>query len=114
MIRVLFWILVAVGLGAFFFGASHQKTMTPEEARRFWGSVVTLVGLSVAFLCTFYLLWSLKSRVIVGPGAVWARGRVFGRDSQPGWYWSVFAIYAALLLCYGFMAYKTCREIFVG
>ena len=110
--RVLFWVLVAVGLGAFFFGAAHQRNMTPEESRLFWGSVVTLIGVSVAFLCGYYLIFSLKKRVIVGPGRF--RGRVVERDLEPIRYWCTFTFYMVIFFLYAGLAFKTCRGLFAG
>jgi hypothetical protein len=109
MIRILFWILVAVGLGTFFFVSSRQKTMTADENALFFGSIITGIFFVVACLLIFYSCWALKRRVIIAFGRI--RGKVFLRDSQPFGYWSTVLFYFVLAISFLTGAYIRGRDL---
>ena len=89
MVRVLFWIVVAIGLGAFFFVGSRQKSMTDEENALFWGSVTVGIFFVIAFGTAFYLFLAYKKGVIARPSR-FGPAIFFSRDSEPLKYWEWF------------------------
>jgi hypothetical protein len=102
MMRIIFWILVAVGLCAFFFAASHQNTMTLDENTLFWGSIGFGIMAIMAGFAAFMLFncWKKQIAIMIG---YYGSPRVYPRDSQPFRYWSVMLFYLVWFLFNSFV-----------
>lgn len=92
MIRTLFWILVAVGLGAFFFAASRQKNMTTDENTLLWGLIGCGFVVIFASGAAFMLFYCWKKRVAIMVGR-YGSTKTCSRDIQPFGYWCVMLFY---------------------
>jgi biotin transporter BioY len=97
MMRIIFWILVASGLAAFFFGASRQRIMSVEENTLLWGSIVCGVMAIFAFGSGYMVYYCWKKRVAALVGKYGA-SRIYARDSEPSRYWLIVLFYFLVFL----------------
>jgi hypothetical protein len=98
MIRIIFWIFVALFLAAFFWGASASKNWTEQENAQFWTGVVCFVWTLVAGGLAYLLFYCWKKRAVPNPARYGFEMRAFSRDSEPFHYWSVMIFYSLFLI----------------
>jgi uncharacterized membrane protein YjgN (DUF898 family) len=103
MKRILFWFLVAVGLGAFFFAAAHQGSMTNDENTVLWGSLCSGLMVILAFGSIFAWFYFWKKRFAIMVGRYGGR-KAHSRDSEPFAYWSIMFFYLLAFLCFSSVA----------
>jgi hypothetical protein len=107
MFRILFWILVVLGLAAFFGIAATHRHMTPDQMTLFFGSVVLVcfAALSSGIFYLFYRGW--RTGVVIPIGYYGnPSGKTYSRDSQPAKYWIYMIIYFLWSLAYVYFIFR--------
>jgi hypothetical protein len=105
MIRILFWIFVALFLAAFFWGASASQQWPDAKRMLFWTIIEDIVITAMAGGLSYFLFLCWKKRKVVIAGK-YGGGKVFLRDEEPVYYWSVMSAYglATILLIFCLIA----------
>jgi hypothetical protein len=93
MFRILFWTLVAAGLGGFFWFAANSKHMTADQNQLVWTLIVDLVIIAFTAYGIGMLVYGFKTRSVIMAGGHPAKARAFSRETQPIRYWLVMAFY---------------------
>jgi hypothetical protein len=107
MFRIVFWILVILGLAAFFGIAATHRHMTPDQITLFFGSVVLIcfAALSSGIFYLFYRGW--RTGVVIPIGKYGNRtGRTFSRNLQPVKYWIYMILYFLWSLAYVYIIFR--------
>ena len=108
MFRMLFWVLVVLGLAAFFWIPATHRHMTPDQMTLFFGSVVLVcfAALSSGIFYLFYRGW--RTGVVIPIGRYGNRsGRTFSRNSEPVRYWFYMILYFIWSLAYIYVISRT-------
>lgn len=98
MFRILFWTLVAAGLGGFFWFAANSEHMTVDRNLLVWTLAVDLV--MIVFTCygIGMLVYAARKGSVILAGKY--GGKAFSRDTQPIRFWLVIAFYVCWIsLC---------------
>jgi hypothetical protein len=102
MKRILFWILVAIFVGVFFFVVSHPESLTANQSTVLWTSIVTVgvVVVSLIIICSFaYAIFDMLKKG-VAPVPIKYCNMVYSRDSQPLVYWTLVLFWVVLFFFY--------------
>ena len=104
MLRKLFWILLAAGVGAVIWFSANSRHMTASQNLLFWTLVVDVVLVALTGFPLGMLTYGIRKGSVILASR--RGGREFSRATEPVRYWLTMTYYLcwALLGLYAFYA----------